>query len=109
MGNCTLSSLALWLENNPGKKIVTDVKEKNIDALRLIAERYPELKSRFIPQIYWPEEYKMVSELGFDNIIWTLYRFGGDIEDILNHLEKMDLYALTMPRGKADAGLAELA
>ncbi len=109
MGNCTLSSLALWLENNPGKKIVTDVKEKNIDALRLIAERHPDLKSRFIPQIYWPEEYKMVSELGFDSIIWTLYRFGGDIEDILNHLETMDLYALTMPRGKADAGLAELA
>jgi hypothetical protein len=107
--NCTLSSLAQWLENNPGKKIVTDIKEKNIDALRLIAKRYPELKSRFIPQIYWPDEYSMVRKLGFDNIIWTLYRFGGGIEDILSHLEKMDLYALTMPRGKADAGLAELA
>ncbi|SFT96080.1 hypothetical protein, partial [Halomonas saccharevitans] len=106
---CTLTSLAHWMEKNPGDRIVTDVKERNANALKLIAERYPELKNRFVPQVYQPTEYYMARMLGFDNVIWTLYRFRGDNESILSHLKNMDLYGLTMPRGKVDAGLAKQA
>src|SRR5690606_23596247 len=37
---CTLSSLSEWIKKNPGKRIVTDIKERNYSALKLIAERY---------------------------------------------------------------------
>ncbi|MDI5893074.1 sulfatase-like hydrolase/transferase [Halomonas rhizosphaerae] len=106
---CTLSSLAYWVEKNPGKKIVTDVKARNANALKLIAERYPDLKDSFVPQVYQPTEYYIARLLGFDNVIWTLYRFRGDNEAVISHLENMDLYGLTMPRGKVDAGLAKMA
>lgn len=106
---CTLSTLAAWLEMNPNKRVVTDIKEKNTIALKLIAERYPGLVHRFVPQVYDPGEYYVVKELGFNDVIWTLYRFHGSNSSVLKHLKTMDLYGLTMPRYKAEAGLARLA
>jgi glycerophosphoryl diester phosphodiesterase len=104
---CTLSSLAEWLKDHPHAKIVTDVKEDNVRALAVIAANYPELQHRFIPQVYQPLEYYEARALGFRDIIWTLYRYGGDDSQVLSYLNQMDLYALTMPRGRADRGLAQ--
>lgn len=106
---CTLSTLAAWLEKNSNKRIVTDIKYNNIDALKLIAKRYPRLRHRFVPQIYTPNEYSVVRGLGFSDVIWTLYRFRGDNSSVLSHLQSMDLYGLAKPRYRADTGLAKLA
>ena len=54
--------------------IVTDIKDDNIAGLTAIAELCPELRDRFIAQIYSADEYDKVRELGFDSIIYTLYR-----------------------------------
>jgi hypothetical protein len=106
---CTLSSLIAWLEENPSQRVVTDIKENNPKALKLIAKRYPRLRHRFVPQVYEPSEYYTARRLGFSDVIWTLYRFRGDNSSVLEHLKKMDLYGLAMPRYKADVGLARLA
>lgn len=104
---CTLSSLSAWLKDNPEKRIVTDIKSMNSRALNLIASRYPELIGNFIPQVYQPQEYYIARLLGFDDVIWTLYRFRGDDDAVLSNLENMDLYGLTMPRERANSGLAK--
>lgn len=106
---CDLESLTDWLLKNPGARIVTDVKESNIQALYKIAESYPRLKGRFIPQVYKPIEYYEARNLGYKDIIWTLYRYGGSSEDVLKNLKNMDLFALTMPKGRADQFLGRLA
>lgn len=103
---CHLDSLASWLKKNPGKMIVTDVKDDNAKALRFIKSRYPNLQQRFIPQVYAPSEYYLAKALGFKKVIWTLYRYVGDNANVLAHLPSMDLFGLTMNRARADAGLA---
>jgi hypothetical protein len=101
---CTLSSLAEWLKDHPHAKIVTDIKEDNNRALAVIAANYPELQHRFIPQVYQPDEYFKARALGFRDIIWTLYRYGGNDSQVLSYLDQMDLFALTMPRQRAGGG-----
>ncbi len=69
----TLDLLIDWLKDHPGVRIITDVKEDNIEGLTLLAQTYPDMMDRFIPQIYYYSEYDAVAELGFQDIILTLY------------------------------------
>ena len=70
----TLDSLAKWLVEHPDAYIITDCKEDNLTLLRRIATDHPALLSQFIPQIYQYSEAAPVRELGYKNIILTLYR-----------------------------------
>ena len=106
---CTLDSLVDWLRENPGKRIVTDVKSANPEALKLIAARYPDLVDRFVPQVYQPQEYPLARSLGFDDVLWTLYRYDGDDQDVLAWIRFMDLYGLVMPVAEVGRGLARRA
>jgi glycerophosphoryl diester phosphodiesterase len=99
--NCTLDTLLLWLEENPEKIIITDIKEKNLDWLREIAKHQSAI-TRFIPQIYHPNEYDEVRKLWFKKIIWTLYSFSWTNKEVLKSIDSMDLFALTMPRERVE-------
>lgn len=105
--NCTLPSLIKWIDKNPNARIVTDIKSKNLQALKKIASNYPAHKNRFIPQIYQPEEYFYARKYGFKDIIWTLYKYPQDDDIVLEEVDHIDLYAVTMPRQRADRGLAK--
>jgi len=74
----TLDTLIGWMDENPHIKIVTDVKEDNINALKLISTRYPEYIKRFVPQIYSRDEYAAVEAMGYEKIIYTLYRLSAE-------------------------------
>lgn len=103
---CTLDELAVWMEDNPSAILVTDVKRENVKALEKIARSIKGFEERVIPQIYYPQSYRRVHKLGFKNIIWTLYEFHADQRTILEWASKIGpLYAVTMPRQLADAGL----
>lgn len=69
-----LGTLANYLDEHQDLRIVTDIKERNLDAAKLIAEKYPHLRNQFIIQIYQKDEYEPIRSLGFENIIFTLYR-----------------------------------
>lgn len=96
--NCTAETLIDWLEANPDKKIVTDVKRGNVQALKYIAELYPHYAQRFIPQIYNPEQYEPIKKMGYEDIIFTLYRFSGEHAEVLKAVSNMSLYAVTVPK-----------
>ncbi len=70
----TLDSLIVWLDSHPKATIVTDVKENNLEFARTVAESYPDYVRRFALQIYGRDEYAEAVSLGFDKIIYTLYR-----------------------------------
>ena len=97
----TLDTLAAWLTSHPGKRIVTDVKGENLKALRIMLDRYPEIRDSLIPQIYHPNEYSEVKKLGFKDIILTLYRYGAPMPYVVFRTFFMDLYAVTIPIEKA--------
>ena len=106
---CTLDSLVSWLKKNQHARIVTDVKEENIRALEKIIKEYPGMINQFVPQVYHPHEYYKAKILGFQDVIWTLYAFSGSDETVLSDIQNMDLFALTMPRDRAERGLARRA
>ena len=69
-----IEDVASFLRCYPDIVIITDIKDENLLGLKLIAESYPDLLDRFVVQIYNESEYEPVRQLGFDYIIFTLYR-----------------------------------
>lgn len=65
--------LAEFMHGHPDLRVVTDVKDDNVSALRRLAEEYPELRDSFIVQIYSEDELQPVREAGFGSVIYTLY------------------------------------
>ncbi len=101
-----MSDLAAWAASKPDVFIVTDIKEKNLPALKKIARDYPDLRKRIIPQIYRPNEFEYwsVADLGFPHIILTLYNTEADDEEVLRFARSVKLFAVTMPVKRAAAG-----
>jgi len=99
---CTLDGLALWLEEKPDAIIVTDAKEGNIQVLRKIRETIKEAGKRVIPQVYQPEDYSVVKRMGYEQIIWTLYRYQGGDDQVLAWVDEFQgPFAVTMPKKRA--------
>ncbi|MFC1685833.1 glycerophosphodiester phosphodiesterase family protein [Nanoarchaeota archaeon] len=99
---CTIYSLIEWLKDNPGATIITDIKENNLYALKIISEKVPNFKDRIIPQIYNPRNYPLVKELGYNQIIWTLYKYDSSDNKILSYVESFEgPFAITMNKKRA--------
>ena len=84
---CTLGSLMQWFSAHPQAILVTDVKERNLDALAVISSSYPQFIDRVIPQIYQPDEYSVARDLGYKRIIWTLYLYPGSASTVLRNAQ----------------------
>lgn len=103
---CSLETLAAWMAAHPSAVIVTDVKDDNLSALKIISEKIPDFARRVIPQIYTPSEYEKARAMGYDMIIWTLYRYGGNNDKVLAEIKNFHgPVAITMPVERAAAGL----
>jgi glycerophosphoryl diester phosphodiesterase len=105
--NCTLEGLAGWMRENPSAYIVPDVKGDNLAALKQMQQMLPDANRRVISQVYDPQNFNVVKAMGFQQIIWTLYRFVGTFDEIINWAEKMQsAVAIAMPKETAEIGLA---
>ena len=107
--SCEYESLKKWLRNNPEKIIITDVKSNNnLEALKFIKNNFDNYKKNFIPQIYNPKNYELVKNMGYDDIIWTLYRNDyQDFDKIIKILKNKVYFAVTMPIDTAKKGLSK--
>lgn len=70
----SLSELIQFMRKHDDLYIVTDVKDGNNYFCMTISQECPDLKDRFIIQIYHKEEYEDVYYMGFHKIIYTLYK-----------------------------------
>ena len=96
------------LHKNKEILIITDFKTDNIKGLSFIKDYFKDDSFRFIPQIYYESEYKKVKDLGFDKIIFTLYRVSNYSNDKISEMiKKMDLFALTMDPARLRSGIFE--
>lgn len=93
---CTLEELEEWLIQNPTKKIVTDTKNSTLSILQRISTGLPDATNRFIPQIYQLDEYEPAERLGFQDIIFTTYRFSQLNQELINFVKDADLFAVTI-------------
>ena len=106
---CDYKSLKNWLKKNPNKIIITDIKSKdNLKALKFIQHNFDNYKKNFIPQIYDPKNYELVKNMGYEDIIWTLYRYGHqDFNKIIDIIKNKFFFAVTMSTNVAKKGLSK--
>jgi glycerophosphoryl diester phosphodiesterase len=95
-----IDRVAKWLAAHPDAYIIPDVKTegKNIEVLKKILTKYPQLSRQIIAQIYNFNEYEPVRELGFEHIILTGYRMKDKDEAIVNFAKNAQLYAIVLPQ-----------
>lgn len=98
-----LAGFEEWVTNHPGARIVSDVKDRHLDALRVVAERHPSLARRLIPQIYGLQEYEPVHAMGYLSIILTLYLSDATDDEVVAFARKHKLLAVTMWPARARA------
>ena len=70
----TVQMLAEFMREHEDLLIITDIRGNNVEICQKLVEDFPDLKTRFLIQIYQKEEYAPVYKLGFPHIIYTLYR-----------------------------------
>lgn len=78
--------------------LITDTKNDNILLLDILVNKYPYMKKRIIPQVYSQEQYQYAKDLGFDNIIYTLYISTDTNEEIIEFCKQNKPFAITMPQ-----------
>lgn len=84
------------LADHPEVRIVTDCKEDSVELLWQIAHQYPEFVDRIVPQIYYYYQYEKVKDLGYRDIILTLYSMNRwDVEELLAFTKTHPLLAVT--------------
>ena len=111
-----LHSIEEFLANHQEARIITDIKSDNVAALRKIAAFFPNFSEKFIPQVYQPEEFIDVRDIGYKDIIWTLYRYPQRqvASNILFHIRNWEKqyqitpFAITMPVRTVEEGIAQL-
>lgn len=95
----TLESLASFMTLHDDLYIVTDVKDYNIYFAGIVKREFPSLADRFIIQVYSEEQYDYISQMGFNNIIFSLYRLDWkkqlDTEYLVSFAKTHPLYAYT--------------
>lgn len=98
--------LASVLKKNPEIRIVSDTKGDNLALLRVIRDEYPDMVSRIIPQIYDYDQWSEAKELGYQDIILTLYAMGEqDPAKLISFVREHNIYAVTMPDYIAERGV----
>lgn len=104
----TFDKLTKILDKNLQVRVVTDTKGDNIKLLTIIAEKYPAYVDRMIPQIYNYSEFEKISELGYKDIILTLYKQDTiDYNNLLSFVKNNGIYAVTIGKNYWVKGLPQ--
>ena len=97
----TAADLERWLAAHPDAYLITDVKERNLDALARMANEAPQLVSRIVPQVYAFSEFEPVRALGYKRIILALYRVEATDDEVVSWVAEHDVYAVSMWKPQA--------
>ena len=92
-----LEGLFQWLRGHEDCYIVTDGKCGNEPFLAELYESAGELSGRFIPQAYSYGEYEMAKNIGFEQVILTLYGMNDSEEGLFSFAEDQKPWAITIP------------
>lgn len=100
-----LDELSEIMREYPQLRVVTDTKYGNKELLKTIKQSYPELFHRFIPQIYEESEYSLARDLGFGDIVYSLYQVWSSDSQVIEFAKTNNLFAVTMAPSRTTSGL----
>lgn len=104
----TLEDVLEWAKRKGDVYIVTDVKDQNVVALEKIRREHPDALQYVIPQVYDYAEYMKVEEMGYRDIILTLYKIKVNLKDLVDFVSVKTPFAVTMHWSLAQEGLAQM-
>lgn len=102
-----LKKLARWVHKHRDVFVITDIKENNLEILGIIKKDFPEMCQKIIPQIYNFNEYEPVRNMGYDEIILTLYKVRVSDEEVIPFCRQNHLFGLTVSRTRATSEFLE--
>ena len=96
---CDSESLRSWMIENPSKTIITDIKDdRNVENLEKLAITLGNQIDNVIPQAYSVREIDEIKQLGYSDVILTLYRMPQEeLESLELDLQNQQVFALTLP------------
>lgn len=92
-----VEGLVKWLCDHKDICIITDIKNNNIEGLRLIKDKYPEIAHQIIPQIYRIDEFIPAQGFGYENIILNLCDSNYSNDEILDFIKRHKVFAVVLP------------
>ena len=101
-----LDTALSWLKNHPNIYFISDT--KNIDiisVLKYVNQFHAQIKERFIPQIYFFDEYKKAKQLGYNDIILILYKLKNTNDEIIEFVKNHELLAISLSKKEAQTKL----
>jgi hypothetical protein len=99
INNVTLMSISdfeNWLKEKNDVRIIGDTKENTFNIYRKIEEENPIVFKRLIPQIYYMWQYPFVKNIGYENMILTLYEAGYSDKHLIRFEKLTNISAITM-------------
>ncbi len=92
--------------------LITDIKSDNRPGLerlcKVFAARDLSCRARVVPQVYSGADMEIIAELGFERVIFSLYRVGNRPSEVLAVLDQYpQIWAVTMPHGWWNEAYAE--
>lgn len=98
----TLEDLIIWMEKHEDTYIFLRSKESDESIFLKVIEDYPELKDRFIVEMKDFEQYIKLSNKAFRNIILNTIDTEYTAEEILDFLNRNNLYGVIINRKQVD-------
>ncbi len=98
----TLEDLIIWMEKHEDTYIFLRSKESDESIFLKVIEDYPELKDRFIVEMKDFEQYIKLSNKAFRNIILNTIDTEYTAEEILDFLNRNNLYGVIIDRKQVD-------
>lgn len=97
----SMNDVYTWLESHPDAYVITDVKSENLFALTTIMSEFPEATHRVIPQFYDISNFQRIQEMGYEKLIFTLYKSKISDQALMDFSDTNSIFAYTMfpPRG----------
>jgi glycerophosphoryl diester phosphodiesterase len=96
-----LQGLCAWMAIHPEARVITDVKQHNLEALSLIMKLVPKAQQCIIPQAYTFDEWDGLVGMGFDRVILTVYQRGQRSFMLRTFINKRHPWGLTLPKERA--------
>lgn len=98
----TLKSLIEWLRAHPDAIVLADIKDNNIAGLKQILALYPAANQQFVAQVFHPDEYPEVKAMGYQRVVYSLYKVRIPTVEIKTFIKDAELFALAMKLAQKD-------
>jgi glycerophosphoryl diester phosphodiesterase len=92
----SLKQFSGWMKSHPDAVLITDIKRHNIKGLKKVLKIIEDPFTRIIPQVYHPINYQRIKDLGFNDILFTMYKTKLPFDELVHFIKNNNFFALSI-------------